>query len=298
MAKTPKPLTDRVVAITGGARGIGRATAAALAAAGARVAIGDLDGDLAVETAAQLGRGVRAYSLDVTSRPSFASFLDAVESDLGPLDVLVNNAGIMPVGPFVDESDASAVRQVDINIHGVLFGMKEALPRMLPRRSGHIVNLASVAGKGGFPHLATYCATKHAVVGASEAVRAEVGPAGIEVTCVMPSLVNTELTSGVAAGRGVKKTEPEDVADAIVAALRVPRFEVYVPRIVGTITKVMNALPRSAAEAVGRMLEADKVMTRADMSGRAAYEQRVAHSEPTPLEVAEPSENAPEQPVA
>src|SRR4051812_19338852 len=234
MAKQqPKSLNGRVVAITGAARGIGKATAAALVRQGARVGIGDIDLELARKTAGELGQNVRAYELDVTSRPSVAVFLDAVERDLGPLDVVVNNAGIMPVGPFLEESDASAVRQLDINVHGVIFGMKEALPRMLRHGGGHVVNLASVAGKGGFPHLATYCASKHAVVGISEAVRAEYRDAGIEVSCVMPSLVDTELTSGVKAGRGIEKAKPEDVADAIVDALKQPRFDVFVPRSVG-----------------------------------------------------------------
>jgi NAD(P)-dependent dehydrogenase (short-subunit alcohol dehydrogenase family) len=287
MAKQqPRSLSGRVVAITGGARGIGRATAEALARQGARVAIGDLDADLARQTAEQLGSGVRAYELDVTSRPSMAAFLDAVERDLGPLDVMINNAGIMPITPFLEETDDSAVRQIDINVHGTLFGMKEALPRMRRRGSGHIVNLASVAGKAGFPHLATYCASKHAVVGMTEAVRGELTGSGIDFTIVMPAMVNTELTSGVEAGRGVKKAEPEEVANAIVDALRVPKVDVYVPALVGRINKVMGMLPRAAAERIGRMLEADTVMTKVDPAGRRAYEERVARSEPSPLEVA------------
>ena len=287
MAKAARTLERRTVAITGGARGIGKATAAALVRAGARVAIGDLDVALARSTAEELGSGVRAYELDVTSRPSFAAFLDAVERDVGPLDVLVNNAGIMPISPLLDEDDATAVRLLDINVHGVIFGMKEALPRMLPRGGGHVVNLASVAGKAGFPHLATYCATKHAVVGLSEAMRAELSDTGIEITIVMPALVNTELTSGVQAGRGVRKAEPEDVADAIVEALRRPRLEVYVPSSVGRIKRFLELLPRPAAEAVARFFESDKVMVRADMAGRAAYERRIADSEPTPLETSD-----------
>jgi NAD(P)-dependent dehydrogenase (short-subunit alcohol dehydrogenase family) len=290
MAKQAKSLNGRVVAITGGARGIGKATAAALVREGARVGIGDVDVALAEQTADELGPNVRSYELDVTSRPSFAAFLDSVESDLGPLDVIVNNAGIMPVGPFLEEDDASAVRQFDINVHGVMFGMKEALPRMLGRGSGHVVNLASVAGKGGFPHLATYCGTKHAVVGLTESLRGELQDSGIEFTCVMPALVNTELTSGVKAGRGVKKAEPEDVADAIVDALKVPRFDVFVPRSVGGINKFMTMLPRAGREAIAHFLQADKVMVNADMRGRAAYEQRAARSEPTPLETADQDE--------
>jgi NAD(P)-dependent dehydrogenase (short-subunit alcohol dehydrogenase family) len=292
MAKQPKSLNGKVVAITGAARGIGKATAQALVRQGAKVGIGDLDADLARTTASELGESVRAYQLDVTSRPSFAAFLDSVESDLGPVDVLINNAGIMPITPFLDETDDSAVRQLDINVHGTIFGMKEALPRMLGRRSGHIVNLASVAGKGGFPYLATYCASKHAVVGLTAAVRGEHAAGGIGFTVVMPAMVNTELTAGVKAGRGVEKAEPEDVADAIVEALQMDRYEVYVPKSVGRISKVMNILPRRAAEAIGHYLEADQVMVNADMAGRKGYEERVAKSEPTPLEVAAPAAEA------
>jgi NAD(P)-dependent dehydrogenase (short-subunit alcohol dehydrogenase family) len=291
MAKQPKSLNGRVVAITGAARGIGKATAAALVRQGARVGIADIDADLAQRTAEELGGGVRAYEVDVTSRPSVTAFLDSVERDLGPLDVMINNAGIMPVGPFLEESDASAVRQLDINVHGVIFGMKEALPRMLPRRSGHIVNLASVAGKAGFPHLATYCASKHAVVGVTESARAEFQDAGIEFTLIMPSLVDTELTSGLKAGRGIEKAKPEDVADAIVEALQQPRIDVFVPRVVGKITAVMQALPRAARESIGRMLDGDKVMVQADMTERRAYEDRAAASEPSAhLETAEDKE--------
>jgi NAD(P)-dependent dehydrogenase (short-subunit alcohol dehydrogenase family) len=286
MATEPKSLNGKVVAITGGARGIGKATAAALVRTGARVAIGDLDVELAQRTAGELGDSVRAYELDVTSRPSFAAFLDAAERDLGPLDVLVNNAGIMPLGPFLDESDATAVRQVDINLHGVIFGMKEALPRMLARGSGHIVNVASVAGKAGFPHAATYCATKHAVVGVSEAVNAELDGRGIEISCVMPALVNTELAAGVEAGRAVKKLESEEVADAIVEALRVPRFDVFVPRSVAAINKVMYVLPRRVSGAIGRFLKGDRILVDVDNARRAGYEQRAAESEPGSLEPA------------
>jgi NAD(P)-dependent dehydrogenase (short-subunit alcohol dehydrogenase family) len=294
MAKQPKSLNGKVVAITGGARGIGKATAKALIAEGARVGIGDLDVDLARQTADELGPNVKAYELDVTSRPSVAAFLDGVESDLGPLDVMINNAGIMPITPFLDEADDSAVRQLDINVHGVMFGMKEAMPRMLRRNSGHIVNLASVAGKSGFPHLATYCASKHAVIGLTEAVRGEYIDSGLDFTMVMPAMVNTELTSGVNAGRGVKKAEPEEVADAIVDALKTGRVDVYVPPVVGHIGRAMNVLPRRAAEGIGKFLEADQVMKKVDDSGRKAYEERIAKSEPNPLETT--ADDAPNTP--
>src|SRR4051795_9830307 len=204
MAKHPRSLTGKVVVITGGGRGIGAATARALVARGARVAIGDVDLETAQRTAAELGGGTIARYLDVTDRPGFTAFLDDVERELGPLDVLVNNAGIMPLSAVEEESEATAVRQLELNLHAVIHGSKEAILRMKPRRTGHVVNIASVAGKAGFPGGATYCAAKHGVVGFSEAIRLELRGSGIEVSCVMPALVATELTAGVEDSRFVR----------------------------------------------------------------------------------------------
>src|SRR5690242_11177795 len=197
MAKERRSCSGKVVAITGGARGIGKATAKALVAKGSRVAIGDLDLELAEKTAAELGGGTVALPLDVTDRSSFAHFLDEAERQLGPVDAVVNNAGIMPVTPFEEESEESIHRQVDINLHGVITGTQLAIKRLRPRGGGYIVNIASQAGKSGVPGIATYSGTKHAVVGISEAVRTELRGSGVEVLCVMPTVVNTELTSGV-----------------------------------------------------------------------------------------------------
>ena len=280
MAKERRSLSGKVVAITGGARGIGKTTAVALVRKGCRIAIGDLDVELAEQTAQSLGGGTIALPLDVTDRESFTSFLDEAERQLGPLDVLINNAGIMPIGPFVEEEDATARRMIDINLHGVIFGSKLAMARMIPRNSGHIVNIASQAGKAGFPGGATYCATKHAVVGLSEAMRAELDGTDIGVSCVMPAVVNTELASGLQEARGVKNLEPEEVADAIVDALETGRFDVWVPRSTQYIATVMNVMPRRGREAIGRFLKADQVLAGADPAARAAYEDRAAHSEP------------------
>jgi NADP-dependent 3-hydroxy acid dehydrogenase YdfG len=280
MAREVRSLRGKVVAITGGARGIGRATARALVLKGAAVAIGDLDRELAERTASELGGGTIALELDVTRRDSFEGFLDQVEERLGSLDVLVNNAGIMPLGKFVEEDDATAQRMVDINVHGVMYGMKLALPRMERRGTGHLVNIASQAGKNGFPGGATYCGTKHFVVGVSEAVRAELRGSGIEISCVMPAVVNTELGSGLAETRAIKVLQPEDVADAIVDALERPRFDVWVPRESVGIYKLMTLLPRGGRERIGRLLKADKVLADADVGVRASYEDRAAHSEP------------------
>ncbi len=286
MAKERRSLSGKVVAITGGARGIGKATASALVRKGCRVAIGDLELELAEQTATELGGGTVALSLDVTDRSSFEHFLDEAERQLGPVDAVINNAGIMPVTPFEEESEDSVRRQVDINIVGVITGTQLAIKRLRPRRSGYIVNIASQAGKSGLPGIATYSGTKHAVVGISEAVRAELRDSGVEVLCVMPTVVNTELTSGVGQ-KWVKPVEAVDVANEIVEAMEVPRFDVFVPRANGVLYKILAPLPRSWREALGRAMKVDKLMTEVDHGARQAYEDRAAASEPGRDESAE-----------
>lgn len=276
MAKAPRPLADNVVAITGAARGIGRATAKALIARGARVAIGDIEASLAEQAAGELGGGTLGLALDVTDRASFERFLQETESRLGPLDVLINNAGIMPIGPFIEESDATAKTLVDINLHGVIFGSKLALERFLPRRTGHLVNIASAAGKSGFPGGATYCASKHAVVGLSESIKAEVRDTDIGVSVVMPVVVNTQLGSGLPETRSFKAVEPEEVADAIVDALQYNRYEVYVPKSTKALFRMKAVMPVRAMEAIGRALKGDQVLANPDHAQRAEYEQRMA----------------------
>jgi NAD(P)-dependent dehydrogenase (short-subunit alcohol dehydrogenase family) len=279
MAKEPRSLTGKVVAITGGGRGIGRSIAEALTREGARVAVGDLDRESAERTAAEIGSGTLALGLDVTDHAGFTAFLDEVERTLGPLDVLVNNAGIMPVSPLVEERPESIARQLDINLHAVIHGTQEAMRRMVPRGTGHIVNIASIAGRSGFPHLATYCATKHGVVGLSEAVRQELRGTGVEVSVVMPSLVRTELATGLADSR-VKVVGPEVVASEVVGALKGARFDVYVPRSNGPLIQITSPLPRRWREAIGRWLKADQSLLKADRSARVAYEARAAASAP------------------
>jgi NAD(P)-dependent dehydrogenase (short-subunit alcohol dehydrogenase family) len=278
MAKESRSLTGKVVAITGGGRGIGRATALALAREGARVAVGDLDVQAAERVAAETG-GL-GLPLDVTDHAGFTAFLDEVEQRLGPLDVLVNNAGIMPVTSLVDESPDSIARQLEINLHAVIHGTREAMRRMVPRRTGHIVQLASLAGRVGFPKLATYCATKHGVVGLSEAVAEELRGTGVEVSVVMPGIVRTELTTGLTDARGVKRLMPEDVAAGIVGALRKPRFDVFLPRSSGALVQLGAALPRRLRLAIGHALKVDQTTAHADTGERAAYEARAAASAP------------------
>jgi len=294
MAKQPRSLHGKVAVVTGGGRGIGKALALALAGEGCRVAIGDVDAASAEATAAELGDGTVGLALDVTDRPGFTAFLDDVEQRLGPVDVLVNNAGIMPVGPLEEEDDATAIRLLEINLHAVIHGTKEAMRRMKPRGTGHIVNVASSAGKSGLPYLATYCATKHGVVGLSESVRAELRGTGVNVSVVMPGIVKTELSTGLVETPAFKNSTPEDVADAVVDALKFARFDVFVPKSIGPTWAILNLVPRRARDAVGRALRLDRVLLEADRGARAAYEARAAASAPATQAVIAESAAEPE----
>ena len=278
--REPRELRGRVAAVTGGARGIGHATARALHRAGMKVAIGDLDADLAREAAEGLGADTVGLALDVTDPESFAAFLDAAEEALGPLDVLVNNAGILHLGPFTEEDLDATRRQFDVNVFGVVNGTRLILPRFRARGGGHLVNVASSAGKITPPGIATYTATKHAVVGLTESVRMEHRDTGIDFSIVMPGVVKTEMIAGYADSPVVKEIEPEDVAEAIVDALRTGRVDVWVPRSLGRINHVMQTLPRRAREWIARRLGADKITWEADRSARDGYEARAAASDP------------------
>jgi NADP-dependent 3-hydroxy acid dehydrogenase YdfG len=282
VAKQPRILAGETAAITGAARGIGRVTAETLLRQGMRVAIGDVDFEAAQQTARELGASTVALALDVTDRASFSGFLDRAEEQLGPVDVLVNNAGIMPIGPFLDEDDATAQRILDINVHGVILGMKLALPRMIDRRWGHVVNIASQAGKYGFPGGATYCASKAAVINVSRAVRKEVRGTGVEISVISPVAVNTELGLGLSEPRQrqFRKIEPQQVADAIVETLRLPKFDVHVPKQLWVGERVSALLPIAAQDALSRMGRADAVLAEVDTAARTAYELRAARSEP------------------
>ncbi len=208
-------LHGATILITGGARGIGLATARALSARGAQVAVGDLDGDAAAEAIGADGLGLE---LDVRDPDSFAHCVAAAEEQLGTIDVLINNAGVMPIGPFTAESHATAQQMMAVNVLGPITGMKLVLPAMLARRRGHIVNIASIAGREPAPGGTTYCASKAAVVMLTESARVEYADSGIDFTCVMPSFTATELIAGTQGTRFIPTVSPEDVAAAITDA--------------------------------------------------------------------------------
>ncbi|WP_433599920.1 SDR family oxidoreductase [Nocardia sp. CA-135953] len=275
-------LTGRVVAITGGARGIGRATAEAFLGAGAAVAIGDIDVELVADTAAELGADPDAkivgLPLNVTDKASFAAFLDTVDSELGPLDVLVNNAGIMPTGLFSEEDETMTERIIAINLNGVIHGSRLAVKRFKDRGSGHLINIASLAGTQGFPGLATYCATKHAVVGFTSALHLEMKEHGVHVGAVLPGIVRTELSAGANMPAWITPlttVDPEDVAQAIVKSVQQDKPLVTVPRRLAAIIKSAQLLPYRAQLGVAKFTGATTAYARPDPAVREIYHRRL-----------------------
>ncbi|MEV6324391.1 SDR family oxidoreductase [Nocardia sp. NPDC051787] len=264
----------KVVVITGGARGIGLATATTLQTLGAKIAIGDID-EAAVKEVGT-ARGFELYGkLDVTDQNSFESFLDDVERTLGPVDVLINNAGIMPTGKLVDEPDQVTRRILDINVYGVILGSKLGLRRMLARGRGHIINIASLAGETHIPGLATYNASKHAVLGFTDTLREEYRGTGLHFSSVLPTLTNTELGAGVTAPGLLRAAEPEEIADAIAELIVAPKSKVRVTALAGFIAQVVGLLPEKLGDSIGRALGSGHAfLDDVDAGKRKAYEER------------------------
>lgn len=260
--------------ITGAARGIGRAIAARLVAEGASVVVADVDGAAADQAAQALGSAAQAVCLDVTQQAAVEARVAELEAT-GPIDVWINNAGIMSLGPFLAQSPARDAAQRAVNLDGVAFGMRAVLPRMLARGRGHIVNIASAAGRVGTPHAAMYSATKFAVIGLTEAVRREHEGSGVLFTVVLPSFVRTELIAGAGVPRWPPVVSPEDVAAAVLRALERGTAEVYVPRAARLAAVLPALLPRRLVEGVGRMLGVDRVFAEVDGEARAVYAARL-----------------------
>ena len=209
-------------------------------------------------------------------RESFAQFIAETEAALGSLYGLINNAGIMPMGYFLDEDPALADAQIDINFRGVIHGMQVALPKLLERQSGHIVNIASLAGRFALPGSAIYCGTKFAVVGMTESVAGEYRDSGVEFTCIMPSKVLTELTAGTdKAASIIPAVTPEQVADAVVASLIKPRLMVAVPDYLQVAHRAYTLIPSWLQLRGRRLIDDTRILNELDHEAHAGYEQRI-----------------------
>ena len=276
-------VSGKTIAITGAARGIGYATARALLVRGARVVIGDRDVarlESAVVDLSEAGM-VSGHPVDVADRESFATFLDKARADgsgasAGRVDVLVNNAGVMPIGPFLEQSEQSIRSAIEVNFYGVLNGCQLVLPEVVARRKGHIINVASLAGVMAVPGQVVYAGTKFAVVGLSTAMADEFAPKGVEVTVVMPPFTNTELIAGTKATGTSKPVQPEDIAAAIVKALDKPKTHVSVPAGIRPVLTLTTMLGPRGRRWLNRRSGADRLFLDFDAAARQSYEERAA----------------------
>lgn len=271
-------LKDAVVVITGAGRGIGLESARQFAAKGAAVALGDLEGDLAKDAAAGIDGRTAGFELDVSSRESYAAFVDAVLAEFGQIDVLVNNAGVMPLKGFLDEDDAVSRITINVNVWGPIHGMRLVMPHMIEQGHGHIVNVASMAGKIPLAGMALYNASKFAVVGLTAAVRDEYAGSGVSLTAILPSMVNTRLSSGVDVPAVLPKVDPDEVAKAIVDSVGSRRAEVSVPGYLGPLwgvadATVPNPLLRGVLKAAGARSTLTRIRPDRDVYERTIREQ-------------------------
>lgn len=274
-------INGRTIAITGAARGIGHATAQALLKRGARVVIGDRDVDTLESAVTGLQRlgPVAGHPLDVTDRDSFAAFLDKARSEGGGrIDVLINNAGVMPIGPFLQQSEQAIRSAIEVNFYGVLNGCRLVLPEMVKRRSGHIINIASLSGMIPVPGQVVYVGSKFAVVGLSTALADEFAPHGVDVTVLMPPFTNTELISGTKTTAVNKPVEPEDIAAAVVKTLDKPKTHVSVPAALRFVAAAASMLGPRGRRWLNKRLGLDRVFLDFDTTERKAYEERAQHA--------------------
>lgn len=260
-----------VAAVTGAARGIGLAIATALTRAGWAVALGDVDATAAQQAAATLPGHCVGLPVDVRTQPSVAEFVRSAEAQLGPVDLLVNNAGVMWVGSFDEEPEAASRRMLDVNLIGVVNGFRVVAPLMRSRGRGHILTIASAASRLAPPGEATYAASKHGVLGYCTAVRRELKGSGVHVSVICPVVVRTELAAGTSSG-AARSLRPEQVAEAVMDVVRRPRFVTYVPRHVALLTLALSLLPQPARDWLSERTVPDQVRA-TDRTQRAEYER-------------------------
>jgi NADP-dependent 3-hydroxy acid dehydrogenase YdfG len=228
-------MADNVAIVTGASSGIGYSTSLALSKAGLKVAIGArrLDRlELLKKEIMKNKQEVFAGKLDVTSKSDCDSFVDAVVSKWGRIDVLVNNAGLMPLSYFKNGKVREWEQMIEVNIKGVLYCTLAVIPHMIKTKSGHIVNMSSVAGRIVFAGGAVYCATKHAITAFSEGLRKELSPKyNIRVTCIEPGAVATELLDTITdesmagfiqATKNMEILQSGDIANAVLYAVTAP----------------------------------------------------------------------------
>ncbi len=214
-------LKDKVAIITGSASGIGKGIAEAFAAEGAKVAIADINLEAAQKTAKEFDKSAIAVKVDVSDRASTEKMVEEVEGKLGSLDILVNNAGVSYITPFLDCSQELWNKTIDINLKGTFNCSQAAIGKMLPHKSGVVINMSSQSGKSGNSHHTAYCASKFGIIGLTQSLAVEFAGQGIRVNALCPGVVFTPLWDQIIGDYAKKRNmKPEDVK---------PYFESKIP---------------------------------------------------------------------
>ena len=228
-------MKNKVAIITGASSGIGYATSLTLSKAGIKVAVGARRTERLQELEKQIIKNngeILVQKTDVTRKSDCDSLVNTIVEKWGKVDILINNAGLMPLSYFKNGKIEEWEQMIDVNIKGVLYCTSAVVPYMLEKKSGHIINISSVAGRIVFAGGSVYCATKHAIAALSEGLRKELSPTyNIRVTCIEPGAVETELlesitdesmTGFIQATKNMETLRSDDIANAILYAVQAP----------------------------------------------------------------------------
>jgi short-subunit dehydrogenase len=273
----PKPTSgsQRIAFITGGARGIGRQIATDLLASGYRVVIGDLDLAATTTTATELGAGALAVHLDITKPESISAAIIETTTTVGPIDVWVNNAGIMPTGYFADQPLAQLTLTIDIDFTGLVAATHAILPLMVERGSGTIINIASATGVKPLAGLAVYSGAKAAVIAFSSSLRRELRGTGVTVSVIAPNLASTALGAGITPPAITGIITAQTISSAVMRVLKSGKFATVVPRPLGLLLRFSKALPIPMQDWIDDRVGSDRIGLGGDPATRAAYIQEV-----------------------
>ncbi|GAA2637044.1 SDR family NAD(P)-dependent oxidoreductase [Actinomadura fulvescens] len=284
-------------AITGGARGLGRAIAQSFIARGHTVVIGDLDLAAAEETAGRLGRRCHAVPLDVTDPASTDAFLHAARAHMGDLDVLVNNAGILPTGRLTDQRADMLQRATAVNLTGPIYASRAVLPGLLQRGGGHLITVASATAVKPLAGLAAYSAAKAGLLAFNEALRRELRRhhrghptlgGTVHVSTVLPYLCATRAGSGLRAQPGFSPVAPATVGNAVAALADRPRATLYLPRRLRLLPWLAH-VPTTLRDLLDDWMRTDEITLNADLDQRAAYLDELHSHLPAPARRQVPS---------
>lgn len=260
-------------AVIGAGGGIGRATALKFAEKGMDLVLGDRDIALAEKVRDEIGDKVNVLvtAIDVTDPASVRAFVDLCYSELGDVDVAFNAAGIMYVGSYLTEPDEVVVRQIEINLLGVIHVTRAFTAEMKKRNHGHLITMASMGSILPDPGEATYAASKHGVYGYLRSVRAELRNTKIQISGIIPAVVDTRLAAGTSGGN-TRILSPEEVADAIIATIERPVFIKSIPAWAVPLNAIMNALPQKVYDFAIAHIVPDQSQV-ADQQARRKYEE-------------------------